>query len=42
MQVVEFCRADYIVFYRDTPDHVEVWRVLHGQRDIPQGLLDAE
>lgn len=35
-------RYPYVVFYRDTSDHVEVWRVLHGQRDIPQGLMDAE
>lgn len=25
----------YLVFYVERPDHIEVWRVLHGQRDIP-------
>ena len=25
----------YLVFYRDVPAQVDVWRVLHGQRDIP-------
>ena len=28
-------RYPYIVFYAERPDHVDVWRVLHGQRDIP-------
>jgi toxin ParE1/3/4 len=25
----------YLVFYVDRSDHVDVWRVLHAQRDIP-------
>ena len=25
----------YLVFYVERPDHIDVWRVLHGQRDIP-------
>ena len=25
----------YHVFYVEQPDHINVWRVLHGQRDIP-------
>ena len=25
----------YLVFYIERGDHVDVWRVLHGQRDIP-------
>lgn len=25
----------YLVFYVERPDHVDVWRVLHEQRDIP-------
>lgn len=28
-------RYPYLVFYVEHPDHVDVWRVLHGQRDIP-------
>ena len=28
-------RYPYIVFYMDTEDHVDVWRVLHAKRDIP-------
>jgi toxin ParE1/3/4 len=28
-------RYPYLVFYVEHTDHVDVWRVLHGQRDIP-------
>ncbi len=28
-------RYPYLVFYVERSDHVDVWRVLHGQRDIP-------
>jgi toxin ParE1/3/4 len=29
----------YLVFYVERDDHVDVWRVLHGQRDVPGSLL---
>ena len=32
-------RYPYIVFYVERDDHIDVWRVLHGQRDIPSWLL---
>jgi toxin ParE1/3/4 len=25
----------YLVFYVEHPERIDVWRVLHGQRDIP-------
>ena len=28
-------RYPCIVFCVERPDHIDVWRVLHGQRDIP-------
>ena len=28
-------RYPHLAFYVEHPDHVDVWRVLHGQRDIP-------
>jgi len=28
-------RYPYLVFYLERDDHIDVWRVLHGQRDIP-------
>lgn len=31
-------RYPYVVFYIELPDHIEVWRVLHGMRDIPSWL----
>lgn len=35
-------RYPYLVFYVEHSDHIDVWRVLHGQRDIPAGLRDPE
>lgn len=28
-------RYPYLVFYLEHSDHIDVWRVLHGKRDIP-------
>jgi toxin ParE1/3/4 len=28
-------RFPYLIFYFEHDDHVDVWRVLHGKRDIP-------
>lgn len=28
-------RFPYLVFYVEQPDHIDVWRVLHGARNIP-------
>ena len=28
-------RYPYLVFYIESSDSIDVWRVLHGQRDIP-------
>lgn len=35
-------RYPHIVFYVERADHVDVWRVLHGMRDIPAWLRDPE
>ena len=35
-------RFPYLVFYVERDDHIDVWRVLHGMRDIPAWLADAE
>jgi toxin ParE1/3/4 len=29
-------RFPYIVFYVERETHIDVWRVLHGRRDIPE------
>ncbi|GGE53475.1 plasmid stabilization protein [Agaricicola taiwanensis] len=31
-------RHPYLIFYMDREDHVDVWRILHAQRDLPQWL----
>ena len=31
-------RYPHLVFYIERDDHIDVWRVLHGQRDIPAWL----
>ena len=28
----------YLIFYRELPYRIQVWRVLHGARDLHQGL----
>lgn len=33
-------RHPHLVFYIERDDHVDVWRVLHGQRDIPAWMHD--
>lgn len=35
-------RNPYLVFYVERPDHIDVWRVLHGQRDIPAWMQDPD
>ena len=28
-------RFPYLIFYMEQADHIDVWRVLHAERDIP-------
>lgn len=35
-------RYPYLVFYVERDDHIDVWRVLHAQRDIPAWLTGEE
>lgn len=32
----------YLVFYVERPDLVDVWRVLHGERDIPAWMWEPD
>lgn len=32
----------YLVFYIERSDHIDAWRVLHGQRDIPAWMQEPE
>jgi len=34
-------RYPYLVFYIEHPDYIDVWRVLHSQRDLPEWLPEA-
>lgn len=35
-------RHPYLVCYLERADHIDVWRVLHMQRDVPASLSRAE
>ena len=30
----------HLVFYVELEDHVDIWRVLHGKRDIPAWMIE--
>lgn len=32
----------YLVFYVERPGYIDVWRVLHGRRDIPVWMHDPD
>lgn len=34
-------RYPYLVFYVECDEHIDVWRVLHAQRDIPAWMNEA-
>lgn len=31
-----------LVFYVERPDHIDVWRILHGMRDVPAWMQEPE
>ena len=35
-------RHPYLVFYMEHNKHIDVWRVLHGRRDIPAWMHASE
>lgn len=35
-------RLPYLIFYLEYADHVDVWRVLHDQKDIPAWLTEQD
>jgi toxin ParE1/3/4 len=35
-------RFPYLVFFVEREDHIDVWRVLHGGRDIPGWMTEPE
>jgi toxin ParE1/3/4 len=35
-------RFPYLIFYVELDDRVDVWRVVHGRRDVPASLREQE
>ncbi|MBZ4209863.1 MAG: type II toxin-antitoxin system RelE/ParE family toxin [Rhodoferax sp.] len=35
-------RYPHLVFYVERPDHIDVWRVLHGKQDIPEWMVQID
>lgn len=35
-------RYPHLVFYLERADRIDVWRVLHGQRDIPAWMQESD
>ena len=35
-------RYPHLVFYIERSDHIDVWRVLHGKRDIPAWMQEPD
>ncbi|MGH9380700.1 MAG: type II toxin-antitoxin system RelE/ParE family toxin [Thermoanaerobaculia bacterium] len=33
-------RFPHLVFYVERQDHIDVWRVLHGKRDVPAWMYE--
>ena len=42
LRFVPLTRYPQLVFYVEHSDHIDVWRVLHGQRDIPAWLQQPD
>lgn len=42
LRVWPLSRYPHLVFFVERPDHIDVWRVLHGQRDIPAWMQEPE
>jgi len=35
-------RYPYLIFYVERADHIDIWRVLHGHRNIPAWMQEPE
>lgn len=42
LRIWPLARNAYLVFYVEHPDHIDVWRVLHGHRDIPAWMQEPK
>lgn len=41
LQFWPLARQLHLMFYVERDDHIDVWRVLHGHRDIPAWLHES-
>ena len=42
LRSLRLSKFPYVIFYIEQADHIDVWRVLHAQRDIPAYLQDDD
>ena len=42
LRSLPLARYPHLVFYVERSDHIDVWRVLHGERDIPAWMREPE
>ncbi|WP_083338430.1 type II toxin-antitoxin system RelE/ParE family toxin [Ensifer sp. LCM 4579] len=42
LRSVPLKRYPYLIFFHNRPNHVDVWRVLHAKRDIPQWMQEPD
>ena len=42
LRVWPLTRYPHLVFYIEHSEHIDVWRVLHGKRDIPEWLQQPD
>lgn len=42
LRVLRLNRYPHLLFYVERSDHIDLWRVLHGQRDIPARMQEQE
>lgn len=42
MRSRKLARFPHLIFYFDRGDHIDVWRILHAQRDFPSWLAERE
>ena len=42
LRVRGVARLPYLVFYIERDNHIDIWRVLHAQREIPSWMQEAE
>jgi toxin ParE1/3/4 len=38
----QLARYPHILFYVERPGHIDLWRVLHGQRGVPAWMQEPE